>query len=204
MNSETPGDESCSSPRQQSIRAEFLENLLQAEGVPTLVCRAADSTCPTSSPGPREVLVPASWKGWPVTCCCRTNPTRRTAPRSGDGLRLLLRIEPRLLDAGDLVRFACSRVSLQQGVRQGIEPGSPRRSRSMTSASACSTIRRVSSSTSFWVLGRWSHRSGRSAPSARPSVTASGPIASAIPQRPVPRDLGQVLDVGLGAGRHSS
>ena len=65
MNSETSGDEFVfvALANNQS-EAEFLENLLQAEGVPTLVRRAAGFDVPDFlAAGPREVLVPASLEG---------------------------------------------------------------------------------------------------------------------------------------------
>ena len=62
MTSETPGDEFVSVARANNqSEAEFLENLLNAEGVPTLVRRAPGFDVPDFlAAGPREVLVPAS------------------------------------------------------------------------------------------------------------------------------------------------
>ena len=60
----------------------------------------------------------------------------------------------------------------------------------MTSCSAVSTIRRASSSTVCCVAGETGEPPGSIWPSSRPSPSASGPIASLMPQRPtIPRAI---------------
>jgi hypothetical protein len=65
MNAATPGDEFVFVARANNqSEAEFLENLLRAEGVPALIRRAAGFDVPDFlAAGPREVLVPASLEG---------------------------------------------------------------------------------------------------------------------------------------------
>ena len=63
-------------------------------------------------------------------------------------------------------------------------------------------MRRTSSSISSCVLAETSDAPGRNGPAPSRGSTASGPIASLMPQRPtIWRAIcGQLLDVGLGAG----
>ena len=62
INEEAPRDEFVFVARANNqSEAEFIENLLRAEGVPALVRRAAGFDVPDFlAAGPREVLVPAS------------------------------------------------------------------------------------------------------------------------------------------------
>ena len=65
-----------------------------------------------------------------------------------------------------------------------------RSSSATTSSSASSTIRRTSSSTSCWVAVEVGCAPGSSGLVLRPSATATGPIASLMPQRPtMPRAI---------------
>ena len=83
MTPESPGDEFVSVARANNqSEAEFLENLLQAEGVPTLVRRAAGFDVPDFlAAGPRDVLVPEAGAETAREVLLQAD----LAPKTGDG-----------------------------------------------------------------------------------------------------------------------
>jgi hypothetical protein len=105
-----------------------------------------------------------------------------------------------VLDAGGRVGVVLvERLVLQQRGRERVEL--PRFSCSATT-SLCevSTIRRTSPSTSFCVSCETSAAPGRNGPEPSCGSTATGLIAELIPAADhLAGDLGQLLDVGLGA-----